>query len=74
MSGGVNMNLVQLAYIVEVSKLGSLSEASKKLHVTQSAISQSITNLDRELGIKVFNRSRIGTTSTVIGNEIIKKP
>ncbi|CAM3174083.1 LysR family transcriptional regulator [Filibacter tadaridae] len=67
------MNFEQLKYIVEVSKAGSLSIASQKLHVTQSALSQSITNLETELDVKLFNRSRNGTTPTDTGNLIIKK-
>ncbi|MGY0692723.1 LysR family transcriptional regulator [Virgibacillus sp. FSP13] len=67
------MNIEQLKYIAEVAKLGSLSVASQQLHITQSAISQSITNLEAELGVKIFNRSRLGATPTNIGNEIIKK-
>lgn len=67
------MNLEQLEYIVEVSKVGLLSEASKNLHVTQSAISQSITNLENELNVKIFNRSRMGSTPTETGKQMIKK-
>lgn len=67
------MNFEQLAYIVEVAKSGSLSHASEKLHISQSAISQAITNLEKELGVKIFNRSRLGATPTDIGNNIIRK-
>ena len=67
------MNFEQLKYIVEVAKAGSLSSASKKLFITQSAISQSITNLEAELGVKIFIRSRNGAIPTNRGNAIIKK-
>ncbi|WP_106498008.1 LysR family transcriptional regulator [Lentibacillus sp. Marseille-P4043] len=66
------MNIEQLRYIAEVAKLGSLSVA-QQLHITQSAISQSITNLEAELGVKIFNRSRLGATPTDMGYKIIKK-
>src|SRR5699024_5168701 len=61
---GEMMNLEQLAYIVEVAETESLSVASENIYVTQSAISQSITNLEKKLGIKIFQRysSRIITT------------
>ncbi|QIZ07745.1 LysR family transcriptional regulator [Priestia megaterium] len=52
------MNIEQLLYIVEVDKHSSQSAAAQNLHVTQSTISQSITNLENELGIKILNRSR----------------
>nr|WP_246869733.1 LysR family transcriptional regulator [Priestia megaterium] len=52
------MNIEQIQYIVEVDKHSSQSAAAQNLHVTQSTISQSITNLENELGIKILNRSR----------------
>lgn len=67
------MNFEQLKYIVAVAKAGSLSGASGKLFITQSAISQLITSLEAELGVKIFNRSRNGAIPTDIGNTIIKK-
>lgn len=67
------MNLEQLKYIVEVAKAGSISKASEKLYITQSAISQAITSLEKELGVKIFTRSRNGAVPTTIGKTIIKK-
>lgn len=67
------MNIEQLEYIVEVAKSGSLSEASGRLHVTQSAISQSIAHLETELGVKIFTRSRSGARPTDVGNKVIQK-
>lgn len=67
------MNIDQLEYIIEVTKSRSINGAAKKLHITQSALSQSITNLETELGVKIFNRSRIGAFPTEVGNKIIKK-
>lgn len=70
---GEMMNLEQLAYIVEVAETESLSVASENIHVTQSAISQSITNLEKKLGIKIFQRSRSGTIPTEAGGKVIQK-
>lgn len=67
------MNIEQLEYIVEVAKTSSISIAAEKLHISQSGISQSITSLEEELGIKIFNRSRMGTYPTDEGKVIIKK-
>jgi DNA-binding transcriptional LysR family regulator len=47
--------------------------ASQNLFVTQSTISRSIANLEKELGIKLFRRSRNGTVITDEGESIIKK-
>lgn len=67
------MNIEQLLYIVEVAKYSSLSIAAQNLHVTQSTISQSITNFEKELGIKILKRSRgHGAVPTDDGRIILK--
>lgn len=67
------MNIEQLQYIVEVAKYSSLTIAAQNLHVTQSNISQSITNLEKELGIKILKRSRgHGAVPTDEGRIILK--
>ncbi|XRG79382.1 LysR family transcriptional regulator [Rossellomorea sp. GAMAL-10_SWC] len=52
------MNLDHLAYIVDVSKTKSLSMSAKNLHISVSAISQAINNLEEEFGFKIFTRLR----------------
>lgn len=66
------MNIEQLEYIVEVSKTKSISTASTNLLISQSGISRSISNLENELGIKIFHRSRSGTRITTEGEAIVK--
>ncbi|MDI7741875.1 LysR family transcriptional regulator [Lysinibacillus fusiformis] len=67
------MNFEQLEYIKEVIETKSMSIAAKKLHVTQSAISQSISLLEKEFGVQLFKRSRNGTIPTEEGRNIITK-
>lgn len=67
------MNLSQLEYIIEVAKVGNISIASQNLFVSQAGISQSITNLEEDLGVKIFKRSRSGAVLTEEGNIIVKK-
>ncbi|MFB5283202.1 LysR family transcriptional regulator [Peribacillus sp. Hz7] len=68
------MNFEQLLYIVEVAKHNSLSIAAQNLHVTQSGISQSITGLEKELGLKILHRSRgHGAVPTDEGRIILKQ-
>ncbi|OKP82238.1 LysR family transcriptional regulator [Paenibacillus sp. P32E] len=68
------MNLEQIEYIVEVAKKGSFTKAAQDLHVTLSAISQSISLLETELGMTLFTRSRgLGAVPTIEGNQIIQK-
>ncbi|MBE5101588.1 LysR family transcriptional regulator [Priestia aryabhattai] len=67
------MHIEQLKYIVEVTKTRSISVAAQNLHVSQSTISKAITNLEQELEIKLFKRSRLGAIPTAEGKNIIKK-
>ncbi len=67
------MNFEQLEYLKEVIETKSMSIAAKNLHVTQSAISQSISLLEKEFGVQLFKRSRNGTIPTDEGKLIITK-
>ncbi|MCM3690400.1 LysR family transcriptional regulator [Neobacillus niacini] len=68
------MHIEQLEYIVKIAETGSISIAAQKLHVSQSGISQSITRLEDELGVKIFKRNRrLGAVPTNEGKTLIKK-
>src|SRR5437868_2594323 len=67
------MNFEQLEYIKEVMETRSMSIAAENLHVSQSAISQSISLLEKEFGVQIFKRSRLGTIATEEGKKIIRK-
>ncbi|WP_435167616.1 LysR family transcriptional regulator [Paenibacillus glycanilyticus] len=67
------MNIEQLEYVKEVFETNSMSLAAQNLHVSQSAISQSISLLEKEIGIPLFKRSRSGTVPTEDGITIIRK-
>lgn len=67
------MNIEQMKYIVEVAKEKSLTKAAEKLHVSASAISQSLSHLENEMGITIFNRSKKGMTLTSDGKIILSK-
>ncbi|MFD9624214.1 LysR family transcriptional regulator [Peribacillus muralis] len=67
------MYIEQLIYLVEVIKTKSIAAASENLHLTQPAISQSITSLEKELGVKLFVRSRRGAIPTAEGKILAHK-
>lgn len=50
------MNLIQLTVFREVMETGSISQTAKKLNRTQPAISLAIKNLERSLGLTLFER------------------
>ena len=45
----------------------SMTTTAKKLHVTQPALTYQLKVIDEELGVKVFDRTRSGTTLTAEG-------
>ncbi|MCH4458395.1 LysR family transcriptional regulator [Staphylococcus haemolyticus] len=67
------MNFEQLNYVKTVYEQESIIHASELMHISQSAMSQSIAHLEEELGYKLFYRSRKGTVPTEIGKRLIPK-
>ncbi|PEJ57624.1 MULTISPECIES: LysR family transcriptional regulator [unclassified Bacillus (in: firmicutes)] len=66
------MNIEKLQYFVEVVNTGSFLFAAQNLFVSQSAISQSISSLEKDLGVKLFDRYRgQGVVPTAEGLRII---
>ncbi|UXV34877.1 LysR family transcriptional regulator [Staphylococcus sp. IVB6181] len=64
------MNFAQLHHVKAIAETGSITKAATLLHITQSALSQSISNLETSLGIKLFQRQKSGTTLTPLGKNI----
>jgi len=54
-----------------VSTLGSFRAASEKLNTTQPAVSQRIASLERDLGVRLFERDARGVTLTGKGHELL---
>ena len=65
------MRLEQLEYLVVISKCKSLSEASKRLFITQQSLGKSITNLEKELGVTLLTRACRGCYLTKEGVEVL---
>ena len=52
------MELRHLRYFTAVVQWKSYREASRRIHVAQPAISQTVVNLEEELGLKLFSRAK----------------
>ena len=50
------MDLTLLKYIVTIAEEKGLARAAEQLHVTSSALSQSVRKLEDDLGVPVFER------------------
>ena len=63
----VGMEMRQLEYFVAVADELSFSRGAARVHVVQSAVSTAIAKLERELGIDLFDRSKLRITLTPAG-------
>lgn len=66
------MRLEQLMQIVEIDHQRSLSQAAKRLFISQPSLSISVNNLEEELGFKIFHRSNTGVIPTDLGQEVLR--
>ena len=51
------MELIQIRYFIAAAQFQNLSKAAHVLNVTQPALSKSISKLEAELGVQLFDRS-----------------
>ena len=65
------MTLQQLRYVVEVFHCGSITAAAQKLFISQPSLSKAVRELEEELGITIFERSRTGASFTAEGIELL---
>lgn len=66
------MDLKQLAALRAIAESGSFHEAAKRLHLTQSAVSYKIKNLEDELGQTLIFRSRPRATLSAAGQSVLR--
>ncbi|MDD9150136.1 LysR family transcriptional regulator [Sporolactobacillus sp. CQH2019] len=67
------MNFEQLEIIISLAQERQFSRAAKKLHITTSAVSQAVSNLEKELGLQLFQRTRNSTVPTIDGQYVIRE-
>lgn len=65
------MEIRQLKYFMEVAEREHVSEAAAHLHVAQSAISRQIANLEKELGVELFEREGRNVKLSPIGKTFL---
>lgn len=66
------MNITQVLYVLEVAKCHNISRAAKRLFLSQSALSQQIRRLERELGYELFTRGAHGIDLTAGGRQFCR--
>ncbi|MDP4118106.1 MAG: LysR family transcriptional regulator [Bacillota bacterium] len=65
------MTLQQIYYLITISEAGSLNKAAEILYVAQPSLTSVIKEVEKEIGITIFNRSGKGVTLTGDGAEFL---
>lgn len=65
------METRHLRYFLAVVDAGSVTRAAEVLDIAQPALSQALTRMEKELGVKLFSRTRRGAELTAAGLAIV---
>ncbi|MYL34523.1 LysR family transcriptional regulator [Pontibacillus yanchengensis] len=67
------MDIRHLQYFIEVSRFSSFTKAAEHLFITQPTISKMIKNLEMDLGVELFDRSKKQLVLTDAGRIILEQ-
>ena len=65
------MTLQQLKYVITVAKTGTITEAAKKLYISQPSLTNSIHELEKEMNLVIFNRTNKGISISKEGENFL---
>lgn len=65
------MRSEQLEYVAAIARHGSFRRAAEELHISQPALSATVRNLERELGVVILERGRSGAQVSDAGRELL---
>ncbi len=66
------MDIRQLRYFIAIAEEGSLSAAAQRVNVAQPSLSQHVLSLERDLGVRLLDRSPRGVLLTESGKLLLK--
>lgn len=65
------MNFEQLLYAEVLAQHNSMQKAADVLHISKSGLSIAISQLESELGVNIFDKSKTGTKLTAEGRQLL---
>lgn len=65
------MQLNHLKYILKVAELGSITKAAHELYISQPSLTKTISNLEKQYNIKIFERTATGVSVTSEGRHFL---
>jgi DNA-binding transcriptional LysR family regulator len=66
------VRIEQLEYLAAVTEHGSLRRASEAMHISQPALSEAVTKLEKELGATLLDRRRTGSRISRQGLDLLQ--
>jgi LysR family transcriptional regulator of gallate degradation len=69
----IEPNLRRLRAYLAISEAGTVQRAAEKLHLTQSSLTRAVQELERQLGLLLFERTRRGMVPTEFGAILSKR-
>lgn len=66
------MEIRQLRYFIAAVEAGNLRRAAENIHISHPALSMSLKNLEKDLGVTLLDRSRRGMRMTFAGEQFLK--
>lgn len=67
----MNITLRQIRAFIAVAELGQFNLAARSLHLTQSAVSILVRDLESEIGVRLFDRHTRMVSLTLVGQEFL---
>ena len=67
------LTIQQLRYAVGIANTGSFNKAAETLFISQPSLTMAVQDLEKQIGITIFNRSNRGVTLTPEGEEFIAR-
>lgn len=67
-----DIRLRHLRLLVAIDEAGRLTRAARLLHVTQPALSKALSEIERSLGLSLFDRTPSGLTPTAHGATLVR--
>ncbi len=67
------ISLKQLQYALAVEKTLHFKKASELCHISQSALSTALTELEKQLGLQIFERDNKKVLITPVGKEVLAR-
>lgn len=65
------MTLQQLKYVVTAAEAGTITEAANRLYISQPSLTSAIHELEKEMGIVIFNRTNKGISPSREGDDFL---